>query len=88
MEVLKLITRLKSFWRRGIKMGTYGLNADEIADIFEKLEFESYCEGDFYIETFILGAIKYLNRLKKKGAFIYSDKKKEIKKFVEVLNGD
>ena len=66
-------------------MGTYGLNAEEIADVFETLEFETHLEGDFYMETFILGAIEYLKRLKKKGAFIYSDKKKEIKKFVKEL---
>ena len=66
-------------------MGTYGLDESEIADIFEELEFESRCEGDFYVETFILGAIEYLKRLKKKGAFIYSDKKKIIKKFEEDL---
>jgi len=66
-------------------MGTYGLDEGEIADIFEDLEFEDHCEGDFYMETFILGAIEYLKRLKKKGAFIYTDKKKEIKKFEEDL---
>jgi len=67
-------------------MGTYGLDKSEIADIFEELEFESHCEGDFYFETFILGAIEYLKRLKKQGAFIYSAKKKEIKEFEEKLN--
>ena len=66
-------------------MGTYGLNEEEIADVFEELEFESNCEGDFYEETFILGAILYLKRLKKQGAFIYSDKKKEIKRFTKEL---
>jgi len=66
-------------------MGTYGLNESEIADIFEELKFESHCEGDFYEETFILGTIEYLRRLRKKGAFIYSGKKKEIKKFKEEL---
>ena len=66
-------------------MGTYGLNESEIADIFESLEFESHCEGDFYEETFILGAMEYLRRLRKLGAYIYTDKKKEIKKFKEVL---
>ncbi len=69
-------------------MGIYGLDESEIADIFEKLDFESYCEGDFYEETFILGAIEYIKRLRKIGAFIYSDKKKEIKKFKEdIKNG-
>ena len=57
-------------------MGTYGLNEEEIADAMEKVELESHLEGDFYMETFILGAIEYLKRLKEKGAFIYSDKKK------------
>jgi len=66
-------------------MGTYGLNEEEIADIFEELEVESHCEGDFYMETFILGAIEYLKRLKGKGAYIYSDKKKEIKQFEKEL---
>lgn len=67
------------------KMGTYNLNAEEIADILEKLEVETHCEGDFYEETFILGAIQYLKRLKMKGAYIYSEKKKEIKKFIKEL---
>jgi len=66
-------------------MGTYGLNAEEVADAMEKAEVESFCEGDFYMETFILGAIEYLKRLKKKGAYIYSDKKKEIKQFTKEL---
>ncbi len=66
-------------------MGTYGLNEEEIADVFEKLEFESHCEGDFYEETFILGAVEYLKRLREQGAFIYSDKKKEIKRLVTNL---
>jgi len=68
-----------------LKMCSYGLNAEEIADAMEKGEVESHCEGDFYEETFILGAIEYLRRLRKLGAFIYTDKKKEIKKFKEVL---
>lgn len=66
-------------------MGTYNLNAYEIADIFEELEFESHCEGDFYMETFILGSIEYLERLKKQGASIHSEKKKEIKKFIQEM---
>lgn len=68
-----------------IKMGTYGLNESEIADIFEELEFESHCEGDFDMETFILGAIEYLWRLKKHGASIYTSKRKEINKFIKDL---
>jgi len=66
-------------------MGTYNLDENEIADIFEELEFESHCEGDFYFETFILGAIEYIKRLKKKGMSIYSEKKKEIKNFEKEL---
>ncbi len=66
-------------------MGGYGLDENEIADIFEDLEFESHCEGDFYEETFLLGAKIYIDRLRKKGAFIYTDKKKEIKKFIEEI---
>ena len=66
-------------------MGTYGLDAGEVADAMEEAKVESFCEGDFYMETFILGAIEYLKRLKKRGAYIYSDKQKEIKKFKESL---
>ncbi len=68
-------------------MGTYGLNAEEVADAMEKADVESFCEGDFYEETFIEGAKIYIDRLRKKGAFIYSDKKKVIKKFMEELKG-
>jgi len=64
-------------------MGTYGLDESEIADILEELEFESHCKGDFWRETFILGSIEYLDRLVKKGAYIYTEKAKEIKKFVK-----
>ncbi len=66
-------------------MGTYGLNEEEVADAFEEADVEQYCEGDFYAETFILGAIIYLKRLQKHGAFIYSDKKKIIKQFTKEL---
>ena len=66
-------------------MGTYGLNEEEIADIFEKLEFESHCEGDFHFETFILGAIEYVKRLKKKGAYIFASRINLINKFVKEL---
>lgn len=61
------------------------LNEEEVADVFEKAEIESHCEGDFYAETFILGAIEYLKRLKKQGASIYSEKWKEIKQFEKTL---
>ena len=53
-----------------VKMGTYGLNGEEIADIFEKLEFEMNCEGDFSEKDFIAGAREYLKRLREEGAFI------------------
>ena len=66
-------------------MGTYNLSAEEIADKLDILEFEASLEGDFYFEDFILGAIIYLKRLKRQGAFIFSDKKKIIKKFEEDL---
>jgi len=55
-------------------MGTYNLDEMDIAEIFEKLEFESNCEGDFYEETFIEGAKIYLDRLREEGAFIFSEK--------------
>jgi len=67
-------------------MGTYGLNPEEIADKLESVDFQSNLEGDFYEETFILGAIEYIKRLRKLGAFIYTDKKKIIKKFAEELD--
>ena len=71
-------------------MGTYGLDENEIVDIFEELEFENHCEGDFWETTFILGAIKYIRRLRKKGAYIYCDLKdrKIIKKFEEDLKDE
>jgi hypothetical protein len=55
-------------------MGSYNLGEEEIADIFEEVEFENECEGDFYEETFIEGAKIYLDRLRGEGAFIYSEK--------------
>jgi hypothetical protein len=51
-------------------MGTYNLSSDEIEEVFEKLEFESYCEGDFSEKDFLLGAKKYLKELRKQGAHI------------------
>ena len=66
-------------------MGTYGLNEEEIADAMEEAKVESFCEGDFYMETFILGAIIYLKRLKGQGAYIHTEKKKEIKQFKKEL---
>ena len=53
-------------------MGTYGLNAEEIADAMADVE--QNCEGDFYEEDFIKGAKIYLQRLRQAGAFIYSEK--------------
>lgn len=51
-------------------MGTYNLSASEIADVFESLEFESHCEGDFTEIDFIEGAKQYLKLLRKQGAYI------------------
>lgn len=51
-------------------MGTYGLNAEEIADAMEMVEVESRCEGDFTEEVFIQGAKIYVERLRKMGAYI------------------
>ncbi len=56
-------------------MGTYGLDAEEVADAMEEAKVESFCEGDFYEETFIEGAKIYINKLRKQGAYIYSEKK-------------
>ena len=53
-------------------MGTYGLNAEEVADAM--IDVEQKCEGDFYEETFLEGAKIYLQRLRREGAFIYSEK--------------
>lgn len=53
-------------------MGTYGLNAEEVADAMADVE--QNCEGDFYEETFLEGAKIYLQRLRREGAFIYSEK--------------
>jgi hypothetical protein len=55
-------------------MGTYVLDEDEVADVFEEVNLESHCEGDFYEEGFIKGAKIYLDRLRVKGAFIFSEK--------------
>jgi len=66
-------------------MGTYGLNAEEVADAMEEAKVESFCEGDFYEETFLEGAKIYIDRLRKQGAFVYTDKKKEIKKFIKEI---
>jgi hypothetical protein len=51
-------------------MGTYQLDEQEIADVFEDVEFESRCEGDFTEHTFIEGAKEYIRRLRAQGAYI------------------
>lgn len=54
-------------------MGTYNLTEEEIADVFEEAELERNIEGDFYEEYFINGAKLYLDNLRRKGAFIFSE---------------
>ena len=54
-------------------MGQYNLNAEEIADIFEELEFESHCEGDFSEKEFIEAAKIYIDRLNERNANIPKD---------------
>lgn len=51
-------------------MGTYNLNTDEIADVFEKLEIESHLEGDFSERDFVAAAKLYVERLRLEGAHI------------------
>ena len=51
-------------------MGGYILCDSEIADVFESIDFESHCEGDFSEEEFIKGAKEYLERLRERGADI------------------
>lgn len=51
-------------------MGTYGLNAEEIADAMEAVEVDSRCEGDYTEKEFLLGASKYIARLRSYGASI------------------
>jgi len=53
-------------------MGTYGLSAEEIADVMEDRELEWCLGGDFHEEEFLIGAKEYINRLRRNGAFIYS----------------
>lgn len=53
-------------------MGTYGLDAEEIANAMENVNLEGNLEGDFDEEEFMEGAKVYLNRLRKYGAFIHS----------------
>jgi len=54
-------------------MGLYKLDEQEIADVFESVEFESKCEGDFTEQTFLDGAREYLRRLREEGAYIPID---------------
>lgn len=51
-------------------MCSYGLDKDEIADVMERLELESNCEGDFSEQVFLAGAKEYIKRLRKAGADI------------------
>lgn len=51
-------------------MGTYNLSKEEIQEVFEKLEFESHCEGDFSEKDFLEGAKLYLKELREEGAYI------------------
>ncbi len=51
-------------------MGTYNLSADDIADVFEAVDFVGSCEGDFTEESFLFGAEKYLHTLREEGAEI------------------
>lgn len=64
-------------------MGTYNASADEIETTLDDLEVESNIEGDFYFEDFILGAIKYIETLKKRGMSCPSKNLKLINKFKE-----
>ncbi len=51
-------------------MGTYSLNAEEVADAMEEAKVESFCEGDFTERIFLEGAKKYVKLLRKQGAYI------------------
>ena len=46
---------------------------ERIADILEEAEVEGKIEGDFYEETFMEGTKIYIDRLRRKGAFIFSE---------------
>ena len=67
-------------------MGTYNLNAEEIADAMEGIE--DKCEGGFYEETFVEGAKIYLQRLREAGAFIYSEKADDKGRMCEECGAD
>lgn len=67
-------------------MGTYTLNAEEVADAMNGVE--GNCEGDFYEEDFVEGAKIYLQRLRAEGAFIYSEKADEKGKMCKECGAD
>lgn len=50
-------------------MGTFRLNAEDIADILEEFEENGKFDGDFSEKDFILGAKLFMKRLKKRGAY-------------------
>ena len=51
-------------------MGTYNLSVNELLDVFEKLELESHCEGDFTEKDLITAVRYYCRVLRSRGAFI------------------
>lgn len=55
-------------------MGTYTLNAEQIADAM--VDVEQKCEGDFYEEDFYKGAEIYIERLREDGAYIFDGRGK------------
>ena len=74
-DMEKIILQRKLEGGKIIKMGSYNLNAEEVADAMEQGDVEQHCEGDFYEETFIEGAKIYVERLRELGAYIYTDRK-------------
>jgi hypothetical protein len=53
-----------------IKMGTYNLDAEEIADMLEDWEDDGEFEGDFTEEVLIDGVKLFCKKLRKRGANI------------------
>ena len=51
-------------------MGTYRLSPDKIEEVFEKLDFDQFLERDYSEKNFISASKKYINELRKQGAFI------------------
>jgi hypothetical protein len=51
-------------------MGIYKLSVNELVDIFQELEFESKCEGDFTEKDLILAVKYYCRILRGKGGDI------------------